>query len=69
MDDNKFWLSIWTVVALCMTAVLICLIFGDQRADRLVADMVAKGIDPVAARCGISGFQNGPASAICRLKN
>lgn len=64
-SDGKFWLSIWSMgaaftVALCV----ISTVSGEMERTKL-AEMVAKGADPMRAACSLGiGERN---AAICTL--
>jgi hypothetical protein len=51
MDENVFWLRLWSVVLTAFTLIMLGLVFSNIREDALIADMVKNGVDPIAARC------------------
>lgn len=56
MDSNdKFWLSLWTLAACTLFAILVVSLAYNASFDQKVVDMVLKGTDPIAARCAIAG--------------
>jgi hypothetical protein len=55
MDDNQFWVAIWRLVALLVLAIVVVVAGCTTAADQKVAELVAKGVNPIAARCAIYG--------------
>lgn len=52
-DDNQFWLGTWAIVAIALFALCSTLVNYSLGQDRIVADMVNNGTNPVAANCAI----------------
>jgi hypothetical protein len=61
MEENKFWLRLWQTVAV-VAAIGILTIGGCTAYEsKRVADAIAKGAQPIDARCGIVGTLGGSA--------
>lgn len=62
IGDNAFWLSIWTVVAISLIALVFVLAKRSLAGDELVA----KSLDPVAYACAI-GTNSHPSNQCMAL--
>lgn len=51
LDDNVFWLALWSFLGSCVTVVLCFLIYRGVHTDSIVAGLVQKGYDPQAINC------------------
>jgi hypothetical protein len=58
MNENKFWLNVWTVAALTLVAVVGISTLYWQGKNNLVADMVSKGANPIAASCSLDNLSD-----------
>lgn len=50
-SDNEFWIKIWTMGALVTIVAFVTLTLCSIVEKTKIADMVAQGVDPTAARC------------------
>lgn len=51
MDDNKFWLFVWTLVAASLISFLGMIVASDWHEDNLRAEIVSKAANPMLAVC------------------
>lgn len=53
-NENKFWLSLWTMVA--VTFLTVCSIgsYSSHLEDSKLVQMVQSGADPLKAKCALS---------------
>lgn len=66
MDDNKFWLAVWAIVAAAVIGVAGAVTYADAHQRETVLKAIEGGADPLTARCAIGG--HGPSSAgICAI--
>lgn len=54
MNENVFWIKIWRTLALAAVLVVASLSGCVINQSYLVANMVEKGIDPIAASCAFT---------------
>jgi hypothetical protein len=58
MEENQFWLNVWRTVAAAFAALVLTIGGCTANQNRLVAEMVAAGADPIKAHCAIVGVQS-----------
>lgn len=51
MDDNKFWLCVWSLIAASILTLVGMVLASCCHDDQLRADIVAKAADPMMAVC------------------
>lgn len=51
--DNQFWLGAWAIIAIALCVFVSTMVNYSLGQDRIVADMVNNGTNPVAANCAI----------------
>lgn len=51
MDDNKFWLCVWSLGAAFLLSILALISAIRWHDDNLKAEIIAKAADPMAAVC------------------
>lgn len=56
MDDNKFWLRIWSLAAAFFLAVLSLIVISDWHEDSLRAEIVSKAADPMLSVCAFDAY-------------
>ncbi len=63
-DDQKFWVNVWKIVAVCFC--VLTLTIGGCYANqvRIISEMVEKGADPLKSECAIYGISSSNA-AVC----
>lgn len=66
-NDQKFWVSIWAIVATFILAMSIALSAFNANQDALLHEMVKKGADPIIAACALKGPSGASAAPICIL--
>lgn len=61
MDENKFWINIWSIVALCfiilimgITIIIIGITTYNINSTNKIHDLISKGVDPISAKCAVS---------------
>lgn len=54
MDENVFWLRLWVTIVTGFVILVLAGVVSHMREDALIADMVLKGVDPIAAKCAYS---------------
>lgn len=68
MTDNEFWIAVWRGI-MAMLCIIVATIGGcDAYQNKLVADLVMHGTDPVAARCAIVGSVGEAGTTILCMK-
>jgi hypothetical protein len=68
--EQKYWLRIWTLAAVSILGLFVSYLTYCTVKNSLVKDMVAKGTDPIAAKCAVTDWGTTSASSICsRLSN
>lgn len=74
MEDNKFWIKVWTKVTLMFIVFTIsttsCVIHDTSITTKAISEAIKDGKDPVAVRCAITGFNsdNAAKAVICSKK-
>jgi hypothetical protein len=67
-SDDKLWLGFWISIAAVILGITAAIVYYNLSADKIWADginaAVAKGADPIAARCAIQGTAADIATAI-----
>lgn len=58
MDENKFWIRLLQTGALMVVALISLPAGCTAYESKRIADAIEKGVDPIAARCGIAGTAN-----------
>ncbi len=66
MDENKFWVNVWSLGVLAFIGFTGVLTLGSIHDNYTMLQMVEKGADPIKARCALygSGEKN---AAMCVL--
>ena len=54
MDENKFWLSLWSVAAVFVISIGSITALYNANNTNKVHDLIIKGVDPISARCAIT---------------
>jgi len=54
MDENKFWISIWSVAAVFIISIGSIIALYNINNTNKIHDLIVKGIDPISARCAIT---------------
>ena len=57
-SENKFWLSLWTVVAVSFLIVCSIGTYSSHLEDSKLVQMVQAGADPIKAKCALSMTSN-----------
>lgn len=66
MKENEFWVKIWALVACGIIVTSLATEAGDAYSNYTMLQMVAKGADPIKARCAVYGSRASNES-ICVL--
>jgi hypothetical protein len=53
MDENVFWLRLWSTVAAAIVTIAAIVGLVSVRHSDIIANMVEKGASPIEARCAI----------------
>lgn len=53
--ENNFWLAIWRTVAATFGVLVLTIGGCSSYRSRLIAEMTASGVDPLAASCAVHG--------------
>ena len=51
MDDNQYWMTLWSFAALIVMSVLAMLFYSSATQDRLMERMINQGHDPLELSC------------------
>ena len=57
-NENKFWLSLWTMVAVAFLGVYAIGTYSAHLEDSKLVQMVQAGADPIKAKCALSLSSN-----------
>jgi hypothetical protein len=57
-SENKFWLSLWTMVAVSFLIVCTNATYSSHLEDSKLVQMVQAGADPIKAKCALSMTSN-----------
>lgn len=52
-SDDKFWISIWSIVALTIILVVVYLFIYSYNKKELIAQTIDKGHDPMEVYCAL----------------
>lgn len=55
MDENKFWATVWKIVAATFMAFVVTVAGCSAHNARVIERMTVAGADPLDAKCAISG--------------
>ena len=66
MNENKFWLCLWSLGAGVVSVLIIAVAISGACSDRQVTELIATGTDPIKAHCAIYGGRTGN-EAMCAL--
>lgn len=58
-SDGKFYFLLCTLLAAVLIAITIGVVSSDIYATKKLQEMVASGVNPVAARCALYGSSSG----------
>jgi len=64
MDENKFWVRIWSMVIAFFACVVITLGVSSMVADYHMRLLIEQGVDPIAANCAITGVKGAEGSKL-----
>lgn len=66
MDERQFWSRIWLLI--CSLLAFIAVVIGgcEVTQQARIVSAIEKGVDPIAARCAISGFSDRAAPCIIK---
>ena len=53
MSDNQFWVATWTIAATALVLVLFLFLNYNLDSNKVVAEMVLGGVNPIEANCAI----------------
>lgn len=53
-NENKFWLSLWTMVAFSIVLLTAIACYSEHLEDTKVVEMVKEGADPMRASCSLN---------------
>ena len=65
LDDNAFWLLLWSLIATLVTSVLSYTVYGNIQRDKIVSELVIKGYDPLRLNCLY--YHGDSNTEICRI--
>lgn len=54
MDENKFWINIWSIVSLCFIILVMGFTTYNINSTNKLHDLISKGVDPISAKCAVS---------------
>lgn len=60
MDDNQYWIRIWSIVSASLLALFAIILVHDAYESLLVTEMINKGTNPIEARCAFRGGNSNP---------
>jgi hypothetical protein len=60
MNEDKFWIVIWTLAAGLVLILAFCATFNSYINNQSIERMVADGSDPLVASCAILGDYRSP---------
>ena len=58
MDDNVYWLKLWSMVGFCACIFVVLGVVSGALADHQITNLVKAGANPIAARCAIKGMDS-----------
>lgn len=64
MDDNKFWIRCWLIVAITLVSLLAIIAASDWHEDQLRAEIIEKSADPMLAVCAFEANNNTSGSRV-----
>lgn len=66
MSEAKFWIAIWSMAAICFCVLILSITATVWGKCNHLAEMVAKGADPIRAACSLNMFDN---QTVCVIHN
>lgn len=68
MDENKFWLSVWSIVGTVVATLILSMAGYNAHSNIVIERMVEKhGVDPMRASCAVE-FNRGAVCSILAAK-
>ncbi len=55
MEDNQFYIRIWTLVVSVIITLIASLCVSSVTSDYHIRLLIEQGVDPIAANCAIAG--------------
>jgi hypothetical protein len=52
-SDGKFWVSVWAMASVVIVSIVLTTCSADMKGDKIVAEMVKGGADPMEAACAV----------------
>lgn len=68
MEDNKFWLKLWTRIAVVFITLILSTSTCQIHTEYLMDKEIMLGKDPIAVRCAFNGFVGESNTLICSKK-
>jgi hypothetical protein len=69
MEENKFWLKIWAIVATFLSVVVVSCLFYNAHYNSTVASLVKAGKGPMTIKCAMStSLEDNPTCIILATK-
>lgn len=65
MDDNRFWLSLFTMVSVCLVGITALLTYSAHLEDDKLMQMVKAGSEPLRVKCALAHAETAKASPVC----
>lgn len=56
MEENTFWITLWRSVLIALCIIVAIMAGCTMNNDRLIAEAIKNGADPIAANCAFEGF-------------
>ena len=63
MDENRFWICVWGIIAAVVCTLIISITYYNQFEASLIAKAVTAGNDPIAVACAF----NEKSPSICGM--
>lgn len=67
MNDNNFWVTVWSLLTVALVVLVVATGISSAYSESTMLKMVEKGATPIAARCGVYGVDRSGSAAICAL--
>lgn len=64
MSENKFWVTVWGLVATILIVLMAVVAFSSQATNDKIVQMVREGASPVEASCALSSMAATAGEAI-----
>ena len=64
MDDNKFYIGCWSIVATTVVLIVAIIGFANLQSKSAVLEMVKAGADPIAAACAVGQLDSMPGVCV-----